>query len=64
MFGLCVALVALGYFKVVHLSFLIVGHTHEDIDQQFSIISITSKRQDVDFVGQLLQLINEGISFT
>ena len=38
MFAYCASLVALGYFREVRLSFLIVGHTHEDIDQQFSII--------------------------
>jgi hypothetical protein len=43
---------------------LIVGHTHEDIDQRFSIISNTLKRQDVDSLRQLLQLINERASFT
>jgi hypothetical protein len=64
MFGLCVALVVQGYFKEVQLSFLIVGHMHEDIDQRFSIISNTLKRQDVDSLRQLLQLINEGASFT
>jgi hypothetical protein len=64
MFGLCVALVAHGYFKEVQLSFLIVGHTHEDINQWFSIISNTLKRQDVDSLLQLLRLINEGTSFT
>jgi hypothetical protein len=64
MFGLCAALVAQGYFKEVQLSFLIVGHTYEDIDQRFSIISNTLKRHDVDSLRQLLQLINEGASFT
>jgi hypothetical protein len=44
MFGLCAALVEQGYFKEVQLSFLIVGHTHEDIDLRFSIISNTLKR--------------------
>jgi hypothetical protein len=44
MFGLCAALVAQRYFKEVQLPFLIVGHTHEDIDQRFSIISNTLKR--------------------
>ena len=28
-----------GYTKVVYFSFLLVGHTHEDIDQLFSVIS-------------------------
>jgi hypothetical protein len=44
MFGLCATLVAQGYFKEVQLSFLIVGHMHEDIDQRFSIISNTLKQ--------------------
>ena len=64
MFGLCAVLVAQRYFKEVQLSFLIVGHMHENIDQRFSIISNTLKRQDVDSLHQLLQLINEGASFT
>ena len=33
MFAYCASLVALGYFREVRISFLIVGHTHEDIDQ-------------------------------
>jgi hypothetical protein len=64
MFGYCTVLVAQGYFKEVQLSFLIVGHTHEDIDQRFSIISNTLKRQDVDSLRQLLQPTNEGAWFT
>ena len=32
MFALCAALAAFKYFAEVQLSFLIVGHTHEDID--------------------------------
>ena len=44
MFALCAMLVGLGYFAEVYLSFLLVGHTHEDIDQRFSVISGTLKR--------------------
>ena len=33
MFAYCASLVALRYFREVRLSFLIVGYTHEDIDQ-------------------------------
>ena len=29
-------LVAKGVFKIVHLGFLMVGHTYEDIDEMFS----------------------------
>ena len=48
MFAFCVALVGLGYFAEVYLSFLLVGHTHEDIDQRFNVISSTLKRHDID----------------
>ena len=48
MFALRATLVGLGYFAEVYLSFLLVGHTHEDIDQRFSVISGTLKRQDID----------------
>ena len=41
--GLYTTLVALGFFKEIQLSFMIVGHTHEDIDQHFSYISSTLK---------------------
>jgi hypothetical protein len=48
MFGMSVALVGLGYFAEISLGFLLVGHTHEDINQKFSVISGTPKRQDID----------------
>ena len=38
-FGYCAWLVAQGHFKEVHVNFLLVGHTHEDIDAVFGIIS-------------------------
>ena len=64
MFGMCAALVGLGYFAEIHLGFLLVGHTHEDIDQIFSVIFGTLKRQDVDSMQQLLDLVKEGTSPT
>ena len=51
MFALCATLVGLKYFAEVHLSFLIVGHTHEDIDQRFSVISGTLKPRDIETSG-------------
>lgn len=36
--GFCAALVAMGWFREIVVSFLISGHTHEDIDRAFSII--------------------------
>ena len=64
MFAYCASLVALGYFREVRLSFLIVGHTHEDIDQRFSIISSVLKRQDIDSMKEMLALIERGASYT
>ena len=59
MFALCATLVGLGFFQEVELSFLIVGHTHEDIDQRFSCISSTLKRSDVDSLKEMLSLIKQ-----
>ena len=38
MFALHIVLVGLEYFAEVYLSFLLVGHKHEDIDQRFNVI--------------------------
>ena len=64
MFALCAILVGLGYFAEMYLSFLLVGHTHEDIDQRFSVISRTLKRQDIDSLQESLELIKKGASHT
>ena len=64
MFALCATLVGLGYFAEVYLSFLLVRHTHKNIDQRFSVISGTLKRQDIDSLRELLELIKKGASHT
>ena len=64
MFALCAALVAFKYFAEVHLSFLIMGHTHKDIDQKFSTISRTLKSKDIDSLKELLELVKKGASHT
>ena len=64
MFAYYASLVALGYFWEVRLSFFIVGHTHEDINQRFSIISGVLKRQDIDSVKEMLAFIERGTSYT
>lgn len=46
-------LVALGVFKSVEVSFLPVGHTHEDIDQAFSILSRHLKHTDAHSLTEL-----------
>ena len=59
MLALCSTLVALGFFKEIQLSFLIVGHTHIDIDQRFGTISSALKRQDIISLKELLSIIKD-----
>src|SRR5579875_34557 len=64
MFALCAMLVGIGFFQEVQLCFLLVGHTHEDIDQCFNIISNTLKRTNIDSLKELLELVEKGPSYT
>ena len=50
-------LVERGVFDRVQCHFLAVGHTHEDIDQLFSVISKALKKQDVLTIDRLCELI-------
>jgi hypothetical protein len=40
----CAWLVSRGVFKTVQVNHLLVGHTHEDIDAFFAILSMALKR--------------------
>ena len=60
MFAFCAYLVALGHFREVQLSFLIVGHTYDDIDQRFNVISNILKRQDILSLKQMLAQVKIG----
>jgi hypothetical protein len=64
MFALCAALVGLRYFQEVQLCFLIVGPTHKNVDQRFSIISNTLKRTNINSLKELLELVQRGTSYT
>ncbi|XP_052213079.1 uncharacterized protein LOC127831989 [Dreissena polymorpha] len=44
-------------FNEVHMSFLIVGHTHEDIDARFSMISRTLGSKDAEIFEDLLKIL-------
>ena len=46
-FAFCALLVELKVFRKIKVSFLMVGHTHEDVDQMFSRYSTYLRRQDV-----------------
>jgi hypothetical protein len=55
-------LVALEIFKEIQLSFLLVGHIHEDIDQRISTISAALKHQDIHSLKELLSIIKEKLT--
>ena len=59
--GFSALLVGLGYFEEVWLRFLLIGHTHSDIDQRFSCISHVLKGDDISSVSELLELIQNHI---
>jgi hypothetical protein len=61
LFGLCATLVGLGYFEEVRVGFLLVGHTHFDIDQQFSSISYVLKGDDINSLSELLKFLQSQI---
>ncbi|XP_062566153.1 uncharacterized protein LOC134228510, partial [Saccostrea cucullata] len=55
--GFCELLIWKNIFKEVHLSFLFVGHTHEDIDAGFSKIADQLRRNEAGTIPRLLSLI-------
>ena len=65
-FGYCAWLVAQGHFQRVEVSFLMVGHTHEDIDAIFGVISKFFKRMHTaittlqDLIGQIWSALTSG----
>ena len=56
-FAFCALLVHLGVFEVVKLSFLPVGHTHEDIDQGFQVLAGKLRKADARTLPQLLDVL-------
>jgi hypothetical protein len=57
MMAYCDWLVSTEIFRKVKLSFLHVGHTHEDIDQQFSVVARFLKRKSVWTPHQLFECV-------
>ena len=57
MLALISKLVEDNIFDKVQLNFLLVGHTHEDIDQWFSVFSKAVRTEDIWTVSQMLQLL-------
>lgn len=54
MFAYGAALVEQGIVNEVHINFLIVGHTHSNLDQYFSVYSKKIKR--CEFIGSVLAM--------
>ena len=57
MMAFCAALVHFHVFKRVKVSFLPVGHTHEDIDQLFGRLALALRNRDVRTVAELLEVM-------
>jgi hypothetical protein len=62
--SICNLLVAKGIFKKVKLSFLPVGHTHDDCDQMFSRFSDVFKINDILVLPELHRFIKESYTPT
>lgn len=52
----CALLVKQGVFRKVKLNYLIVGHTHENIDQMFSRFSVALRRVNVWDIDHLMEV--------
>ncbi|XP_063438737.1 uncharacterized protein LOC134719703 [Mytilus trossulus] len=55
--GFCELLVHQRIFNEVYLSFLPVGHTHEDVDAAFSRIAETLRRNDAETMPRLKEML-------
>ena len=61
LFGFISHLVSKGVFAEAYIGFLMVGHTHEDIDQFFSIISAHLRKLETicpDFQSLETEILN------
>jgi len=61
-FGYLNMLVELGIFEKVKVGFLIVGHTHDHIDQMFSRFAVTLGRKNVGSLPSLIKVIRKTYS--
>ena len=58
-FGYLNMLVELRVFQKVKVGFLLVGHTHDHIDQMFSRFSVTLRRKEVGSLPSLIECIKK-----
>ena len=60
--GFCCLLVELGVFEKIKIGFLMVGHTHEDVDQLFSRFSMYLNRKDAHSMPSLINAFEQSYS--
>ena len=60
-FGYLSMLVNQGVFKKIKVNFLLVGHTHDHIDQMFSTFSRQLSRHDAFTLPKLVYIISDAI---
>jgi hypothetical protein len=58
------ALVDHGVFEKIVVSFLPVGHTHEDIDQMFSRIAVRMRVRNAFDMEQMVDVVKHGYTYT
>eukprot|EP01103_Thecamoeba_quadrilineata_P019099 TRINITY_DN75_c0_g1_i3.p1 TRINITY_DN75_c0_g1~~TRINITY_DN75_c0_g1_i3.p1 ORF type:complete len:751 (-),score=109.78 TRINITY_DN75_c0_g1_i3:31-2283(-) len=59
LFGALAFLVHIGWFDSVQISFLIAGHTHEDVDQLFSTFAVPMKETSVSSLPQFIEYLDK-----
>ncbi|KAL3686813.1 hypothetical protein R1sor_013122 [Riccia sorocarpa] len=57
MMAFCSELVARGCCKMITMSFLVVGHTHEDVDAFFSKVNAAQARKDIESLPHSLAVV-------
>ncbi|KAL3686046.1 hypothetical protein R1sor_004068 [Riccia sorocarpa] len=57
MMAFCSELVARGCCKMITMSFLVVGHTHEDVDAFFSKVNAAQARKDIESLPHFLAIV-------
>ncbi|KAL3680659.1 hypothetical protein R1sor_023615 [Riccia sorocarpa] len=57
MMAFCSELVARGCCKMITMSFLVVGHTHEDVDAFFSKVNAAQARKDIESLPHFLAVV-------
>ncbi len=58
----CEWLIYHGIFECIHVNFLPVGHTHEDVDRKFSRVSVALSCQDTISIQDLHRAIRNSVS--